>query len=216
MTKPTNMGTVVRLALERARRAQEGLEQPDGAYEAGQAELLRAERLGRAKPRLRAEDLDDLRHGRLKDSRHLTVVRAWVERSSKPILCIAGAQGTGKSFAAGWALAELGGAYLQANDLVRLARGSWRDRELLEDKLRARLLVLDDLGTEDELDSMHGPLLDLVDRRQGRPWLTLITVNLLAPALRERYPEPRLWSRLDACWVYVASTGPDLRAERSR
>lgn len=223
------MSNVVNLrdAIARAQRAQQARSakaSDDGSvYEAEQAELLRRERLARAKPRLPAEALQALVAGKLRQTRHLDVVQAWVERSNRPILFVAGSTGTGKSVAAAWAIAKLGGAYLSASDLVRMSRTTWREREQLEDKLGARLLVLDDLGTEPDLAAMHGPLLDLVDRRQGHPWLTIVTTNLPKETverpdgerivgLRDRYPEPRLWSRLTASWAYVSSTGDDLRA----
>lgn len=216
MSAPTKAGasvTSIRAAMARALSAGDR----SGEYESRRREQARRERLERAKPRVSCEDADAIARGTLRQTRHLAVVQGWLDRGGRSsILCLAGMPGTGKSLAAAWALAQLGGAYLSANDMVRLAAGGWREQARLEDILRARLLVLDDLGTESDQSAMQAPLLDLVDRRQGRPWLTIITTNIaVLSEMQNRYPDQRLWSRLDHCWSWVPSKAPDYRRDRA-
>jgi len=228
MSEPNKLAKVLDLqsAIDRARRVANQHGDVD-RFAAHQAEIERAERLARARPRLKQEDLHRLRTGDIWQTKHIAVVRAWLERGQRRILCLGGTTGTGKTFALAWAIAELGGAYLSAYELGSLSTGSWRQRERLEEKLRSAFLTLDDLGTERNVEDVHAPLLDLIDRRQGRPYRTIIATNLpkqLTPeqlaedptkeSLETRYPEPRLWSRLLACWDYVGSAGEDLRRRK--
>jgi hypothetical protein len=126
-------------------------------------------------------------------------------------LLLVGPTGRGKSFAATWAIAEGGGAWLAAAD-CRVAE--WND--LRPRAAGARLLVLDDLGRE-STDWSARELADLLELRHNRGLRTIVTSNLPTRKLAERYGE-----RLASRWgdgrftATVEVMGGDLRRRGTR
>lgn len=147
------------------------------------------------------------------------VVR-WLALHDRPSpLVLQGGTGSGKSVAAAWALASLGGYCRSASQLA----WTWQsntvravdERDRLAD---CRLLVLDDIGTEHRRDCewLSVALRDLFELRQRDELLTIITTNLSHQAWEQRYPDERIGSRLSrAAWV--SDQGADRRrGERRR
>ncbi len=129
------------------------------------------------------------------------------------LLVLASEAGRGKTMAAAWALSECSGLFVRAVQLATIDETGSLDARMRT----ARLLVVDDLGTE------HSPggyarsrLEDVVDRRLLDGRSTLLTTNLGPKSFRDRYGE-RLASRIDADknpmgWRDL--DGPDLRQVR--
>ena len=209
------VGTVVDInaLIQRASATPPG---DDSGFRARQAEILRTEHLRRADPEILRKDIDAIRLDRLYETKHLTAVKHWWDRSDVPVLCLGGSKGTGKTVAGCWAIAEAGGHYVTATELARMAM-SFRREDEWNSVSRGRVLVLDDLATELCTPAQMEPvLLQLVNRRLARDRRTIITTNQSVEQLKQRYPDDRLWSRLVRSWAYVKFDGPDMRAQRPR
>lgn len=193
----------------------------------------RAERIKAISPGLTAPVAQALCQGALTDDARfpaVRVVREWLANpNSPPIMFLAGGTGCGKTVAAAWALARMGGEYVRAVDLARRSepyRGEAAELLLMEPH---ELLVLDDLGTEKRkaapggdvpADSRFMPALyDLIDQRQGvirrgtrwAPRRTLVTLNMSKAVFKAKYPEDRIHSRLAQACSWNALSGGDLR-----
>ena len=187
----------------------------------------RAERIRDISPGLTAEVARALCSGGLEDGPArpaMEAVRSWVAASEpRPLLVLAGGTGTGKTVAAAWALARIGGEYVRAVDLARRSEPYRNEAEILR-PASSELLVLDDLGTEASSDRGRDrrfmpALYDVIDQRQGVmrrgtrwvPRRTLITTNLTKKQFREQYPDERILSRLAQCCTWVSLDGVDMR-----
>lgn len=212
MSDSRAIGEVISLdrLRELAERGSQSTPQDDSGFQRRQAEMQRAANLRAAAPRVSDEDRRLLETGKCRQTKFLTATQRWLGASTRPVLCLGGTVGTGKTFAALWALSEHGGSYAHANDLVRAAV-SFDEAETWRRWCASRLLVLDDLASESAGDRMGGVLLDLLDRRKGDGRRTLVTTNQSQRRLRERYPDARLWSRLDSEWAFVGFAGEDMR-----
>jgi DNA replication protein DnaC len=128
------------------------------------------------------------------------------------MLALLGPTGRGKTVAAAWLLADLGGFYTTGEELRRAMRSyNPRDAELLLQLYRARSLIVDDLGTEQDLESARTALFEVVNRRMGLPRAyTVLTSNLSREAFAERYGE-RTLRRLEHQGLVVEVEGEDLR-----
>lgn len=115
----------------------------------------------------------------------LGAVRSWLS-SGKTLLALIGPPDRGKSTAACWAAAQVGGRVVKAIDLVR--RGTY-DTRWWDALYAERLVVVDDLGTEpaDEKGYALANVHALIDRAyDGRPAL-VFTANLTPQRFLERY-----------------------------
>jgi DNA replication protein DnaC len=143
---------------------------------------------------------------------------AWEAESytQHPWQLLIGSTGRGKTLAAAWMLNRVGGRYLKARDLERLyaAQFGKESDAFREWKANKELLVLDELGTEHDSAVLTAALLDLVDCRRGLGHRTIAIANMSEAALRARYPDLRLWSRLGECARWVADAGADRRVKR--
>ncbi len=115
-------------------------------------------------------------------------VETFVADESTRTLLLLGPTGRGKSFAATWAVAEAGAAWLSAAD-VRVAE--WDD--LRPRAVSARLLVVDDLGREPNGWAQR-ELADLLELRHNRGLRTIVTSNTPAARIAAVYGD-RLASR---------------------
>ncbi len=194
----------------------------------------RAERDLRAKRRTRlleagfrnsADAEDAIVAARLKPTAALRAVQGWVKRigeheaapravpSPHRIIVLAGGYGSGKTVAAGWAVAELGGRVVHAKELV-MRVDPWGDEDKRYDfvSTNTRFVVIDDLGC---LVQESGRFVDafcgFIDARQGRGW-TLITTNLPRSELNARYGE-RIRERLDHVGIQFEVTAPSMRRQ---
>jgi hypothetical protein len=128
-------------------------------------------------------------------------VRKWVAREvpDRPTLLLVGTGGFGKTFAAtavGFRLAQLGNNVeaFTAPDLLEAMRRP-RDPELVNDPdVRARtadVLILDDLGAEQNTDQADARLYALINHRYYAERPMVVTTNT-----RAHSADDRIWSRL--------------------
>lgn len=142
-------------------------------------------------------------------------IEAWLDPGSPTgrarTLLLLGPTGRGKSYAATWALAEQQGSWLAATE-CRV--DGWDD--LRPKAATSRLLVLDDLGREPTGWAAR-ELADVLELRHNRGLRTVVTSNLTADRLAERYGE-RLASRWadDRLTVTVEVLGRDLRVRGAK
>ena len=131
------------------------------------------------------ERLAGLLAGQLDESPAIVAVREWLD-TRKTFLVLGGGVGVGKTVAASWGLVERGGLFRKASQITRMSQ---YDAEAWERLYSARLLVIDDLGTEPHDQGGWGAaaLLDLFDRRYDERARTILTVNVSVDTFRERY-----------------------------
>jgi hypothetical protein len=165
----------------------------------------------------------DMRAG-LRRTTALLAVASWIEVKSDRAIVIEGGTGAGKSLAAAWAH-QFSRNRCRPSESGPTAWPVWCDARLvsamvgfeyrLPDDWRrfdaSPLVVLDDVGCEDEPQQM-GALLERVwNVANGR---VVITTNLNADDFKRRYGE-RVFSRV-ATSRWVRSADPDFRASPPR
>jgi DNA replication protein DnaC len=152
---------------------------------------------------------------RLENSKALDMVKRWAayQRAAtrvggdKCVMALLGDMGRGKTIAAAWLLAAEGGLYVEAEELSRLHAAKWGDERVRYERLtRAGVLVVDELGTEED---SRAALRDIINRRQGRR-LTLLLGNLSREDFQARL-DPRTWDRLRTCAVIAEVQGESMR-----
>lgn len=157
---------------ERAKRTQ-----------ADTAKLVRSRRV--ADLPITADDKAAIVEGALRDVPALAATKRWMKIQPSPWLVLLGGNGTGKSCAAAYALAELGGEFVTAMQVrPTMTRAVW-EGAAMPSIVTTRFLVVDDLGTENEKDpeSFVTTFFELLNRRQDR--MTIITSNLSKTRLAE-------------------------------
>lgn len=206
-------------AVEAAKRREEEREALQAA---------RKRRLTPMLPGLPASVANAIIRDELRPTKALDVVRRWLRNpEAPPILVLVGGYGSGKTVAAGWALAtHYSGTYVRAVDFAMRAEPYTNDlsRGVTPlDVKRPALLILDDLGTErrkagGEPDPRFAPALyDVFDQRlgtlqNGQPRRTLITTNLGKEAFIKRYAaDERNVSRLRRDAYFAPCGNVDLR-----
>lgn len=184
--------------IRRAQEALDALDAPPGLIDAE----LAAEREARAtRARLReireavvehipipVEDARAIVDGKLNETRAVRVARKWLDTRPTPWLVLSGGVGCGKTLAAVYAAAELGGMYITAPELVEcFARAAREKTEAAI--LRTPMLIVDDLGTEDDKPATFASaLFRLMSHRNRRR--TVFTTNLT----RERLLDPERYT----------------------
>lgn len=163
---------------------------------------------------------------RLERTHALAAVAKWVggwsgqaRAVTRPWLIVAGPTGTGKTIAAGWAIAEVGGRYVRFPDLMQdhrsfARRASLREQEVQRGEFRSKygfagLLILDELGIEgegeEERSAARLALHELVEMRQRWTHRTLVLTNKPSHELAERFEtgqyDARTRSRLERLLV---------------
>lgn len=141
-------------------------------------------------------------------------VRRWLGRSDvRPWLILRGITGCSKSTAAMWGLCNgpKPAIWLDATRADQIFAASFGD-EVREQQavLQCALLIIDDLGTEQNSARFGGQLVRLMQYRQDLNRRTLVTMNM-ASSFAEAYPDARIESRLHQIAVIVDDKGPDLR-----
>jgi DNA replication protein DnaC len=194
---------------------------PEAELRAREERMRREALLAEASPAITPEDIAAIVDGKLKKTKSLGHVRQWLEiawgtresRTGRPVrfLALVGAVGVGKTVAAAYALAHEPGLYVTAEELRRrLCSSNWRDFDWQARVLRARLVVVDDLGAESREGSREA-LFELVNRRMGEERaLTLLTGNLTESELIERY-DARTIDRLQYVGIIVEIAGESMR-----
>lgn len=226
-TKPKRGGEPTRLDFSKLQPPESWFRE-DGAWEREQAQhaalqgqYVRERHLER-QPELRVTDavLHAIVRGEpLQATGALDIVQRWYRSTSKPTLIVAGNPGCGKSVAAAWLIAEAGGIWLRAERARRAYVSNFGpDLDKLSEALSARMLVVEDVGTELDSQSFGGFLCELLEQRKSSHHRTLITTNLGRGAWATMYGDERVASRLGkkgaasetVHWVSVE--GPDMRA----
>jgi DNA replication protein DnaC len=134
------------------------------------------------------------------------------ERKGMLLVVLAGNTGCGKTLAAcTWMQDRPTGRLVRATELSEIGRG-WREREELASLRRVGLLVVDDLGVEEDDRRLLQRLDDMVDARISAGYPTLMTTNLTADEFKHRYGN-RIWSRLHEHGDFIELDDPDLRVE---
>lgn len=164
----------------------------------------------------------------------VSVARAWIsqpvaqgQRPEHPFLCLCGPAEMGKTqaaavAAANWAAGSVGPratGELPPVWLLSAARlsstPSWELEPLVEQAVRTRFLVLDDLGAETLTKHVTGALFEILDARWSKQRRTVISANVLPNELHRRLDwegkeppanqEGRIWRRLSEHWVATVS-----------
>lgn len=150
------------------------------------------------------------------DTKFLSTVKKWIaNRDSKiSFFVMFGTVGRGKTVASAYWLSRMRGLYTQARQLERVFAAQYGPYIEEQDRiLNTKNLVIDDLGLEQNPQTFCGSLVEIIDYRQGSNKKTILTTNLTRKQFNDRYPDPRLHSRLSRC-VFVGDSGPDMRREK--
>jgi hypothetical protein len=137
------------------------------------------------------------------------------------LVALSGAPGLGKTVAALWWLLRARPARANVSRAARfvsapaLARVRRYSDDQMSDLLRARALVIDDLGVEfdDEKGAFRSLLDEVTNARYAAEFPTLITTNLPSKRFVARYGE-RLVDRIREAGEFVALTGESMRRRR--
>lgn len=139
----------------------------------------------------------------------IAAVQRWLS-DRVPVLALSGNTGCGKTVAMAYALAATGGLWITCAQLTRRSQANFGDEaEEYERTLRARVLLLDDVGTERlPADAVASMLVELLEKRGGLR--TILTTNLSFADFVKRYSDARLRSRLSRI-EWVGCDGEDMR-----
>jgi DNA replication protein DnaC len=191
------------------------------------AERRRADEAKRHRQRLvdygiPVKDVDAILANSSRQTPALEAVRLFLGDGKARILVLSGRRGCGKTFAAGWAIAQPCAERYQGRrrpeyhprfvDVGDLASGSWFDRDETRALRCCDVLAIDDLGME-YVDTKGGWLsrLDqLVNARYANSIRTVITTNMPAKQFREQYGE-RIADRIREVGRFANVDGESLR-----
>jgi DNA replication protein DnaC len=142
----------------------------------------------------------------------LTAVRHHLTAAPREcvFLALAGPRGRGKTTALASAVAEHGGLYVEAHELVRA--GTFN--EVWAEAARAPVLVIDELGAEFANDAYRASLYELLNTRYSNGRKTIFATNLDAPAFKARYcpdANDRLAERIAKGGRWVNLPGESMR-----
>lgn len=128
---------------------------------------------------------------------------------SEAIVVLAGNQGRGKTLAACYAVARLGGMYTRAPQWTR------RNGVDIDEAIRAPVLVVDQLGREHFGDSdwSRSQFEDAVDARYQAERLTFLVGNLQYEAFCQRLKGTTVVDRVHGDGVFVELGGDSIRAD---
>jgi DNA replication protein DnaC len=135
--------------------------------------------------------------------------------AEKTILILSGSAGCGKTVAATWwALRQpTVPLFVRASSFAATSRFN---RDVRDEWLNAKALILDDLGTEyaDTKGNFLVDLDELIDTFYGHRRALLITTNCPKGDFKNRYGE-RITDRIRECGEFHALSGSSLRSKRS-
>lgn len=185
-------------------------------------------------PRMAIAGVPDLaiQHSRAPEDTEATRAARQFLQGTQTFLVLCGERGLGKTTAAAVVVREYlrrdaltsrptsadppaPALFERATSFARMSAYDAEDRRYFESLCRARLLVLDDVGTE-TLAGVATALLDeLVDTRYGHRRRMVITSNLSPAAIRARYGE-RIADRLRESGLVVALAGASMRGKGAK
>lgn len=145
------------------------------------------------------------------------LVRFEARRRARTMQVLLGETSRGKTFAAVWLIARLGGVYVTAERMRRLMDSHQQRQQQEFERLAAtKVLVVDDAGGELDGPSAAATMFEIVNHRQGlaNGW-TVITANLSPQAFEARYGV-RTVRRIEHQGEIVEVGGPDLRRKGRR
>lgn len=199
------------------------------AHEASIMREARRERLRTSGVVIRDEDKRAILDDTVADTRALRVVKRWLAAAmrtanpDRPWLVLCGPPGTGKTFAAAWAISRDGGIYATVETYLRDYARWLRDESYgeiegarIDRYKRAHLVVLDEVGMERDVEAMRSGLHRLVDERQSRRrQLTIAITNLSKPEFERRLAsgiyDPRTADRMARDAYIVTVDGQSMR-----
>lgn len=186
MTHPPRIDPELARVLERAKAATAALPLPDSdAPTRTQAALRHQRAFDRLSDRLPWRDQQRILQGLVDSEVWRSVVEpaiAGFHEGNLSFLLISSASRTGKTVACANAISKIGGVMLSSAQMVRAYRYEHAEAIGLREQIgRARVLVIDDLGTEGGHEVEARPLFHVVNERQARHFLTVITTNELLP-----------------------------------
>jgi DNA replication protein DnaC len=133
--------------------------------------------------------------------------------SNRRILVLAGLPGVGKSVAAAYAIRRYRGRWAKASYIAKV-QGFSQEHENARARLKeTRLLVIDDLGAENNTDHSRSAIEELIADRYDEGVRTVITTNLDAKQFKAAYTA-RIRDRIIAERGYEWCDGPSLRGAR--
>ncbi len=126
------------------------------------------------------------------DTKAAKTVRAFTAaRDTNPrarFLWLTGSLGVGKTVAALWAIAEVGGRYATSEEVRRAYAQEHDEARYLRPRLvDCRLLVVDDVGTAKDESGEERALFELLNARQGGRRQTILTGNLSRAEVSQRF-----------------------------
>ena len=154
--------------------------------------------------------------GSLSPTEAVQAVARWLERRPTPWLILSGKPDSGKSGAAAAALGDHGGRWFSSNEVVHAFAGMFGEALTAQQQAKdASLLVIDELGGEDEPARMVSALLQLLNARNSASRTPVIaTTNLTFDALAKRYANERVRSRFNELVSWVPISPASLRPAR--
>lgn len=176
------------------------------------SEMLRASRII-----LPDDDREIIEKGALRDEPGLVYAKEFLAQRDWPgakfFLIIMGTTGTGKTIASGWALTQIPGLYIEAQRLCFLQKyQDEREKVGVEyhRHLTAGLLVVDELGTEEDEERARMMYREVLNKRMKGRRPTIILGNGEAEQLKTRFDE-RTLDRIHARGMVRGLDGPSLR-----
>ncbi|SDA17558.1 DNA replication protein DnaC [Ruminococcus sp. YE71] len=141
----------------------------------------------------------------------------------KRSILMMGGTGLGKTFLSGCvakALADRGyeAAFGSAFDFLRRIEDEQFGRsegDTLDSLINAELLIIDDLGAEQQKSVYETYLYNIINSRVNLRRPTIISTNLDTKQLEQRYHE-RIASRLMGCFIPIVFMGRDIRQQIAR
>lgn len=186
-------------------------------YHAERERRARRENLRRMSEVITEADVERIVWDRV-DTYASKVVRRFLVSAQKPngsrYCWLAGAMGRGKTVAACLAIAIERGRYVTAENMcLAYAQKGVASAEMRDHVRHCRLLVVDDIGTERDHEACKHALHQLVNDRQGKGRLTIITGNASAKDVRA-WLDPRTLARIEHQGGIVDCKGEDMRVRR--
>ena len=158
------------------------------------------------------------------DGRALVFVRSWlracydaqVKREPMPhFSALLGPMGSGKTLAAAFGLSQIPGRYMTACDLTDIATATFgEDRHEFARLYRTGLLVIDEIGSDENPEVFRKAMGKLIDQRQGARRRTLLMGNVGSEDALLALLDPRSGDRMKRTLTTEVLDGESMRRRR--